>query len=203
MSRNIYIISVGIGEPDLITLKGKRILEEMDIIAGFPMLKDFVEGKPFYEIKTIEELEELVKHHFDKKIGVLVSGDAGFFSFAKKVYEKLSDSIADVTPGVSTFQYAFAKIRQTYEDVKFYSFHARCQEMQDILKGLMESENKLFFLLKDLNQLQALWDTIKYHPGKCTYFGDLNTKNEIITEDLDEILLRGCKKIAFLWRKNG
>ncbi len=203
MSRNIYIISVGIGEPDLITLKGKRIIEEMDIIAGFPMLKDFAKGKPFYEIKRIEELEELVKHHLDKKIGVLVSGDAGFFSFAKKIYEKLSESIADVTPGVSTFQYAFAKIRQTYEDVKFYSFHASCQDLQDILKGLMESENKIFFLLKDLNQVEDLRDTVKYYAGKITYFGDLNTKNEVITEDLDEILLKGCKKIAFLWRKNG
>lgn len=199
MNRNIYIISTGIGGLDLLTKKGENLIRDMDILAGYPQLKNCDFGKPFYETKNIEELKALSSMFSDGKIGVLVSGDAGFYSFAKKIYIELKDQIADVVPGVSTFQYALAKIFETYEDVKFYSLHS--QDDYGQLKDLMRSFRKIFIILKDIKQAKTIAEMVDLKNSKLTFFADLNTANEIITDRIDD-LEENCKKIAVFWRKD-
>lgn len=199
MNKNLYIISTGIGDFDLISKKGEKLIMEMDILAGYPQLKKRDFGKPFYDTKNIVELKEIIAKFNDKKIGILVSGDTGFFSFAKKIYTELKDRIADVIPGVSTFQYALAKIFETYEDVLFFSLHSN--DNLEELKNIMTIHKKIFILLRNIEQAKMITELINTANSEITFFADLNTENEIITHKIDE-LNENCQKIAVYWRKN-
>lgn len=199
MSKNLYIISTGIGDFDLISKKGEKVIMEMDILTGYPQLKKRDFGKPFYETKNIEELKEIISKFDGKKIGILVSGDAGFFSFAKKIYKELKDSIAGVIPSVSTFQYALAKIFETYEDVHFFSLHSN--DNLEELKNMMTIHNKIFILLRNIEQARMILKLTNTANSEITFFADLNTENEIITHNIDD-LNENCQKIAVYWRKN-
>lgn len=201
MNKNLYIISVGIGDFDLISEKGLSRLNSMDILIGYPQMMIYSNNKPFYVVKTVEELKKFLSDNFDKKIGLLVSGDAGFFSFAKKVYEELRSSIVEVVPAVSTFQYALSRIFETYEDVSFYSVHAD-NDMEG-LKKLIDNRDKIFLLLKGRDQLLEVYSLLKGENNFILFFGDLNTDNEIITDSIDNIIEKNSKKLAIYWRKDG
>ncbi|MCA1926959.1 MAG: cobalt-precorrin-7 (C(5))-methyltransferase [Calditerrivibrio sp.] len=201
MNRNLYIISVGIGDFDLISVKGLNLLNKMDILIGYPQLMIYSNNKPFYGVKTVEELKSFLFDNLDKMIGLLVSGDAGFFSFAKRVYNELGDHIMEVVPAVSTFQYALSKIFETYEDLSFYSVHAD-NDMEG-LKRLVDRKDKIFLILKDKSQLFEVYNIFNMGDYIIRFFGDLNTDNEIITDSIDEIIEKNSKKIAIYWRKNG
>lgn len=201
MNKNLYIISVGIGDFDLISVKGLNTLNMMDMLIGYPQMMIYSKNKPFYVVKTVEELKKFLYDNFDKKIGLLISGDTGFFSFAKKVYEELESSIVEVVPAVSTFQYALSRIFETYEDVSFHSVHAD-NDMEG-LKRLVDNRDKIFLLLKGRDQLLEVYSILKGKNNFIVFFGDLNTGNEIITDSIDNIIEKNSKKIAIYWRKDG
>ena len=59
-------------------------------------------------------------------VAVLVSGDCGFFSVAKKLLNDFSDRYEiDVIPGISSIQYMSAKIKTPYDDAVIISMHGR------------------------------------------------------------------------------
>lgn len=60
-----------------------------------------------------------------KRMVVLASGDPGFFGIARYLGEKLGKEAIEITPAVSSVQYAFAKIKESWEDAAFISVHSR------------------------------------------------------------------------------
>ncbi|MCX8085125.1 MAG: precorrin-6y C5,15-methyltransferase (decarboxylating) subunit CbiE [Calditerrivibrio sp.] len=183
MNKNLYIISVGPGDKELMTVKALNTISKMDILSGYPQLADFsVTDKPFYPVKTTDDLKHLLLTNLEKKIGLLVTGDAGFFSFARLAYKHLKDFIAEVIPGVSSFQYAFARIYKTYEDVKFFSLHSKGDI--DALITAIKSNDRIFILLKDSTQLEEVKRVLsEYSNIYQRYFIDLSLNGESISED--------------------
>ena len=59
-----------------------------------------------------------------KRIVVLASGDPGFFGIARYLGEKLGRETIAITPAVSSMQYAFARIKESWEDAAFTSAHS-------------------------------------------------------------------------------
>ena len=75
-----------------------------------------------------EQIAEIIKaEKEDWKIRILLSGDIGFFSGAKKL-EKVLEGFADeviLVPGISSIVYLSAKIGIAWEDAAIISLHGK------------------------------------------------------------------------------
>ncbi|WP_022670036.1 cobalt-precorrin-7 (C(5))-methyltransferase [Hippea alviniae] len=126
--KNIWIISAGLGSKDFLTYRAVKTASDMDILAGDRRFESLFEHKNYVVLNRFFEDVDRIAQDTSSKIGFVVSGDASFFSLAKYIYEKYSERIVEVVPGVSSFQMAFSRLFETYEDVKFVSFHKELKE---------------------------------------------------------------------------
>lgn len=122
----VHFVGAGPGDPELLTLKGKRLLEEADVIiyAGSlvnPRLLDY--GKKEAEIHnsasmTLEQvLEVMDRAEKEGKTTVrLHTGDPSVYGAHREQMDALDRlGIAyDVTPGVSSFLAAAASLQKEY-----------------------------------------------------------------------------------------
>lgn len=128
MKGKFYGIGVGPGDPELLTLKGKRILEEADIIAtpktkgdkestALHIVSEFIKGKEVLELvlpmtkdhKKLEDawedgarrIEELLKE--GKNIAFITLGDPSLFSTFMYVFRPIKEAGFDweVIPGIN------------------------------------------------------------------------------------------------------
>lgn len=109
---SVYFVGAGPGDPELITIKGKRILETADIViyAGSLVNPALVEGlkAAVYDSAhmTLDQIVEIMKEGVEK--GSLVvrlhTGDTAFYSAISEQIERLRAlGIAyEVIPGVSS-----------------------------------------------------------------------------------------------------
>jgi len=119
----IYFIGAGPGDPELLTLKAKRILEASDMIiyAGSlinpEILKFAKKSAVLYDSSTMD-LEEILKIFGEAKrdgktVARIQSGDLSIYSALQEQLdgcEKLGID-CEVVPGVSSFQAAAASLR--------------------------------------------------------------------------------------------
>lgn len=122
----VHIIGAGCGAADLITLRGKKYLEEADVIiyAGSLVNKELLqyakEGCAFYDSAkmTLEEVLTVIEAaETEKKMTVrLHSGDPALYgAIGEQMREFDARGIAyDITPGVSAFSGAAAALKTEY-----------------------------------------------------------------------------------------
>jgi cobalt-precorrin-7 (C5)-methyltransferase len=80
----------------------------------------------------------MIKHK-NKMIGVIVSGDAGFYSLLTYVKRHIDKENIEVIPGISSLQYMFSKMKIGYENSKWTSYHGRQGiAFQEMASGLLE-----------------------------------------------------------------
>ncbi len=122
----VYIVGAGPGDPELITLKGKKLLEQADLVvyAGSlvnPELLEFCKAscvKVNSHGKRLEEIVDLMSS--EAKSGKLVvrlaSGDPSLYGSLKEMKEELeSKGVAvEVVPGVSSLFAGMATIREEF-----------------------------------------------------------------------------------------
>jgi len=120
----IYFIGAGPGDPELITLKGKRLLEEADVIVytgsllNPEILKFTKPNAELYDSASMS-LKEIVgimvkAARQGKKVIRLHDGDPSFYGAIKEQMDMLEkEGIAyEVIPGVSSLQAAAAALRR-------------------------------------------------------------------------------------------
>jgi len=122
----VYFIGAGPGDPDLITVKGKRYIEEADIIiyAGSlvnkALLANALKGAEVYDSAgmTLEEvLDVMVKGTMaGKKIVRVHTGDPSIFGAIREQMDALDryDIAYEIVPGVSSFLAAAAALKKEY-----------------------------------------------------------------------------------------
>ena len=108
----IYVVGMGPGKEDFMTLQAKKVLAESDCIVGYTVYleilpeslksKELISTPMRQEIKRCEmAFEEAMK---GKKVSMICSGDAGVYGMASLMYE-LSDRYPDVeievVPGIT------------------------------------------------------------------------------------------------------
>jgi len=120
----VYFIGAGPGDPELLTLKAKRILEESDIViyAGSLINQDilkFTRNDAVLHDSSTMELEQILKIYREaKKAGRTVarihSGDLSFYSALQEQLDGCEKEGIDceVIPGISSFQAAAATLRR-------------------------------------------------------------------------------------------
>lgn len=122
----IKIVGAGPGDPELITVRGRRLLEEADLIlyAGSLVPRELTLcAKPGAVVRssagmTLEEQVDLMKRYYDQ--GALVvrlhTGDPCIYGAIEEqmaLFDRYGMAY-DITPGVSAFQAAAAALRSQF-----------------------------------------------------------------------------------------
>ncbi len=125
--KELYIIGCGMGKEELLTGESKAALIQCEEVYAFDrMAKHLSALHPGITACTYSELIPMVSDTKSDIIGVLVSGDTGFFSAARSLCEKFKDNFTiHITSGISSLQYLCSKLRIGYEEISIISLHGR------------------------------------------------------------------------------
>ncbi|MGL6065197.1 MAG: precorrin-3B C(17)-methyltransferase [Fusobacteriaceae bacterium] len=110
--KKIYVIGIGPGSMEDISRRAHKILESVEVIAGYStyidLVKDEFKEKEFYssgmkkEIERCEKVLEIAKT--GKSIALISSGDAGIYGMAGIMIEVAKDSgyQVEIIPGITS-----------------------------------------------------------------------------------------------------
>ena len=146
--RKVTLVGIGIGTSEGMTVEAAQVIEKADLLVGADRMLAAAADKhkptfSAYEPRKIGDYLEL--HPEYQRIVVLLSGDIGFYSGAKRLYEELEqrDFEVDALCGISSVVYFCGKLRTAWEDVCLLSTHGRSAN----LVGAVKSHHKTFTLL--------------------------------------------------------
>jgi precorrin-6Y C5,15-methyltransferase (decarboxylating) len=149
------------------------------------------------EYRSDEIVDYLRKNPKYRNISVLMSGDIGFYSGAKKLLDKLDRDEFEVhtEPGISSAVYLCSKIGTSWQDVYMTSAHGRDAN----LVGLSRIHSKVFTLLSEEDSVHAMArQFIDYGMDvKITVGQDFGYETEsIFTGTPGEVLEHGFGKLC-------
>ncbi len=188
VKNNVAIIGCGPGSMSHMTLGALKRIQEADVVVGSRRLlnlfsevkaEKFILGKNYRTLLTKIERLRARKH-----VVILVSGDPGFFSYARLVISKLGKEHCDVIPGISSVQLAFASVGLHWCDAYFTSLHGRKSELQDLV-DVIKAHDKVAVLTDVSMSPKVVCTALKKGgvKGKKIYLCEnLSLKNERIRE---------------------
>jgi precorrin-6Y C5,15-methyltransferase (decarboxylating) len=97
---------------------------------------------------SLDEIESRLK---TCDVAVAVSGDPGIFSFLGRLKERLGDrrgAFAEnigVVPGISSVQYLFAELQESWSDAVIISAHGRVINDAEIMRAVSENRKTVIF----------------------------------------------------------
>lgn len=111
-SGKLYVVGIGPGSYEQMTIKAARILEESDILVGYTVYVDLVKahfpGKEFYTTPMMQETKRCRKAlefaSEGKTVSVICSGDAGVYGMAGLILElaeQFPEVSVSIVPGVT------------------------------------------------------------------------------------------------------
>ena len=169
----ITLAGVGMGNPKSLTGEVKEAIDHADILLGAErMIAPYaprIEKKPYYMAKQIlPYLKELSKKEYDRnpcRVVILFSGDTGFYSGCKAMYEALTAEIKAgglkgtvmIRPGISSISYLAACMGERYEDALLISMHGK--EVPDLAQKI-RTNAKVFLLMSGALDLQTLGELL-------------------------------------------
>lgn len=148
LHKKISLVGIGMGSTDNMTGEAYKVCREADLLIGAErMLSTFPDKTELRKISLFqpEKIADAIDEAQEKKIAVLLSGDVGFYSGAKKLIRELERrgyKDTEIFPGISTVVYLSAKAKISWEDMAFVSVHGRNQNVLDKIKY-----NKKVFVL--------------------------------------------------------
>lgn len=119
--KRAWFIGAGPGDPELLTLRGRRLLEGCGTVFVPPpfeaLFAEFLQGKrllipfSFRFDELVQEIETAIKV---ADVGFLIPGDLTFYSPFQALIDRLGE-LAEVVPGVGTANAASAFLRKTFD----------------------------------------------------------------------------------------
>ncbi len=195
---HIYLIGIGMGNPESLTIEAGKAIRDADVLIGAArMTKPFQEEKKVYHDYKAEEIVKVLQvQESTSKIAILMSGDVGFYSGAKKLIkaiEKASfykESEFTVLPGISSVVSFCAKLHMSWDDVKLISVHGR----EANLVGYVRRYPKVFALMYGREQLSDFVERlqeydmgyVKIHVGQKLSYPDESVFT-IIPDEIGDI----------------
>ena len=158
----LKIIGLGPGHPDYILPIAKREIESAEVIlCGTRHAESFdISGKQMLFIgkgtPLSELMDEIAKVYQYKKTALVVSGDTGFYSMLSYTKKVIPEKDIVCIPGISSLQYLFAKLGETWQEARLMSLHGRDQDLATAVKEngklgiLTDKSNNTAFIAKTL-----------------------------------------------------
>jgi cobalt-precorrin-7 (C5)-methyltransferase len=127
----VYAVGIGPGNPDYLTRRGARAIDEADVVVGFETVVDFVADETEADLLTCGYADEAATLSTfadrvaagDRGTAVLM-GDPNHsgYQFLGKVERAVDDPVT-VVPGVSSLQVAASRARTPMEGSEFVTLH--------------------------------------------------------------------------------
>lgn len=127
--QRVCVAGVGPGPREGMTEAALRAASDAECLIGAArMLACARPDQTVFEAVSPVKIAEFIRAHREyERFAVLLSGDVGFYSGAKKLLPLLDFCECTVTPGVSSLAYLCAAAGESYEDTVCVSLHGREQ----------------------------------------------------------------------------
>ncbi len=155
MKKKLYIIGAGTGTEDFLTEKGLKLIKSCNVVYSIcrRLSQQFINIRKDIIESSVSEIQQEIMYCKSEAIGVLVSGDTGFFSITKIFLNSLSSyREVNVICGISSLQYFCSKIGISYENLKTVSLHGR----DDTILGAVSYNQKVFVLTGGNNKANQI-----------------------------------------------
>ena len=167
--RKVVLVGIGMGG-ETMTQAAKNAIASADLIAGADRMVEEAgsTGKPvlkeYISSKIISYLDENPQY---RNAAVLLSGDVGFYSGAKKIIENIDRDRYDVSAvcGISTAVYLCSKALIPWQDAYLVSAHGKYANTV----GAVDTHGKTFMLLEGKDGVKKLCSDLTDYG-----FGDLD-----------------------------
>jgi cobalt-precorrin-7 (C5)-methyltransferase len=156
--KKINVCGIGPGNRELIVPEVFRLVAESTLVVGGSRhleIFDVNDKETWVLGNNIEQIIEALKILEHTAITVLVSGDTGFHSLLTTLLRHFKPMELNVVPGISSYQYFFAKLAMTYHDAWIGSLHGTTVDYVTKVR----SNRKSFLLTDNLNS----WKQIATH----------------------------------------
>ena len=207
---HITLLGIGMGSQKLLTVQGKNSLDQADLLIGARRMVDSVKrpGQDVFVEYRSQEIRDYIDAHPEyDNIVIVLSGDVGFYSGARKLLEVLCQDSADlrvqrkngsekceeerdssaqnnteieIQCGISSVVYFMSQIGLSWDDAKIVSAHGRgCNLISHICYA-----EKVFSILGTSDGVAVLAEKlVKYGMGDVLlYVGEnLSYENETST----------------------
>ncbi len=195
----VYVVGTGMDGVKTLTREAYEIIDSADVLIGAGrMLEPF---KHLHKKMVCEHSADKIADYINNcgfdKIAVLMSGDCGFYSGAKRLSEFIE---CEIISGISTPVYFSSKVGIPWENMKFVSLHGR---YGNIAVNVMQNEHCFFLLGGKVTPAEICRTLCRYGFGDVNIFVGENLcyENERIisgtAESLREIQSAGlCAVIA-------
>ena len=127
----IHVIGLGIGDISVLSDDSKQTIRTCDVLIGSIRQRELlaklihINTKIYDYPSPIEQLSPLIKHHQNKKLVILASGDPLFFGIGAWLRRHVAPSELLFSPNISSIQAAFSYLKQPWQDVEIISLHGR------------------------------------------------------------------------------
>ena len=136
--RRIKIIGAGPGSREYLLPTAIDHAQECDLLLGSGRALELFSDLHIEMIGCSGRLyhyKKIIKDEAgEKRVGVVVTGDPGFYSLLAFLRREFSKEELEVIPGISSIQYLFSKIATPWQDYRLLSFHGRqISNLEEIL----------------------------------------------------------------------
>lgn len=170
----ISLLGTGMGNKAGMTWEAEKKIETADYLFGAGrLLKDYAAYKevfPYYLAKDIlPYLDQLLQRTEESriiKIGILFSGDSGFYSGCESLYRELliwkeqkeADILIRIYPGISSVSCLAASFGVSWQDAAIRSIHGKSneEEWKACLLETVRYRKKTFLLLSGVEDLKKV-----------------------------------------------
>lgn len=124
----VRVAGIGPGAPEAQTGQVRRAIMEADCVIGAKRMLEAVAGpgQAVHAAIAPEDIRDFILSHREyRRFAVVMSGDVGFFSGAKKLLPLLPGCRVELLPGLSSLVYLCARLGESYEDVLPVTLHGR------------------------------------------------------------------------------
>jgi cobalt-precorrin-7 (C5)-methyltransferase len=126
----ILIVGCGPGAREYVSPAANEAVRSADVLLGATRLVALFPQCGAQKLAWHGRIDEMLDELADllakgRRPAVLVSGDPGLFSLARRVVARFGSSVCQVVPGVSSVQVAFARLGLDWADAKIASAHGR------------------------------------------------------------------------------
>lgn len=154
--RSISLIGIGVGG-DGLTVSATRRIADSDVVIGARRMLDSVDtlGKDTYCAYMPDDILGFLNGNTRyRHAAVLMSGDVGFYSGAKKLLAAIDRDVfdVDVESGISSLVYLCSKVGTSWDDAYLTSAHGRDAN----LVGICSTHRKVFTLLSGEGSVRAM-----------------------------------------------
>ena len=178
----IYIVGIGMEGVKTLTKDAEKAVCEAEVLIGAErMLAPFsAYGKTEFMEYRSEEIVRYLEENKPSSAAVLMSGDCGFFSGAKRLSEQLSEYAPEIICGISSPVYLCAKLGKDWSDCCFVSLHGK---KANIVRNVKTHRNTFFLLGGDITAADICRRLCTYDMGDIiVHIGeDLGYENERIS----------------------